>query len=43
MRRELGGTGWWFDTAALGPEETAERIVREAGRRAPVHRRPGRD
>jgi hypothetical protein len=36
MSRELGDVGWWFDTSALTPEETAERIVREAGRRAVV-------
>ncbi|MEV8593372.1 AAA family ATPase [Streptomyces sp. NPDC052013] len=36
MKRELGGSGWWFDTAALTPEETAEHIVREAPRRALV-------
>jgi Mg-chelatase subunit ChlI len=33
MRRELGDVGWWFDTSALTPEETAEQLVRE-----PVHR-----
>lgn len=37
MKRELGDTGWWFDTAALTPEETADRIVREAHRRAPAN------
>ncbi|WP_051831302.1 phosphotransferase [Streptomyces violens] len=36
MKRELGDVGWWFDTAALTPEQTAERIVREAGHRALV-------
>ncbi|MFI8949751.1 AAA family ATPase [Streptomyces sp. NPDC053750] len=36
MKRELGDRGWWFDTAALTPEETADRVVREAGRRAAV-------
>ncbi|WP_369386738.1 AAA family ATPase [Streptomyces sp. CG1] len=34
MRRELGDVGWWFDTAALSPEETVEHIVREAGMEA---------
>ncbi len=34
MRREFDGVGWWFDTSALAPEETAERIVREAAHRA---------
>ncbi|MFI9047409.1 AAA family ATPase [Streptomyces sp. NPDC053427] len=38
MRRELGDVGWWFDTAALTPERTADRIIREAGRRALVSR-----
>jgi predicted kinase len=33
MRRELGGVGWWFDTSALTPEETAERLVREGAHR----------
>ncbi len=37
MKRELGEAGWWFDTAALGPEETADRVVREASRRARVN------
>jgi predicted kinase len=32
MRRDIAGFGWWFDTAALTPEETAARLVREAGR-----------
>ena len=27
MRRGFGEVGWWFDTSALTPEETAERIV----------------
>ncbi|MET7291216.1 hypothetical protein ABZS79_03480 [Streptomyces griseoloalbus] len=30
MKRELGDVGWWFDTSALTPEETADRIIREA-------------
>ena len=34
MRRDLGGVGWWFDTSALTPEETAEQLVREAAERA---------
>jgi len=33
MRRELGGVGWWFDTSALTPEETAEQLVREVAQR----------
>ena len=34
MRRELGDVGWWFDTSALTPAETAAQLVREAGARA---------
>lgn len=34
MRRDIGDVGWWFDTAALTPEETAEQLVREAAHRA---------
>jgi hypothetical protein len=34
MRREIGDLGWWFDTEALTAEETADRIVAEAGKRA---------
>ena len=30
MRQGFGDVGWWFDTSALDPEETAERIVRDA-------------
>ncbi|MET9294693.1 phosphotransferase [Streptomyces sp. NPDC003077] len=37
MKRELGDVGWWFDTASLTPEETADRLVREARRRALVN------
>jgi predicted kinase len=36
MKRELGETGWWFDTSALTPAKTAEKIIREANRRALV-------
>lgn len=36
MKRELGSVGWWFDTATLPPDQTADRIVREASRRALV-------
>jgi adenylylsulfate kinase-like enzyme len=36
MKRELGDAGWWFDTAALTPEQTADRIVDEAHHRAVV-------
>jgi predicted kinase len=34
MRKAFGGTGWWFDTSRLSAEDTAERIVRDASRRA---------
>jgi predicted kinase len=34
MRRDLGDLGWWFDTSALTPTETAEQLVREAAVRA---------
>jgi adenylylsulfate kinase-like enzyme len=37
MKSELGDAGWWFDTAALTPEQTADRIVREARHRALVN------
>lgn len=37
MKRELGDAGWWFDTSALTPEETADRIIREARHHAPVN------
>ncbi len=30
MKHDLGDIGWWFDTSALTPEESAEQIVREA-------------
>lgn len=36
MKRELGDAGWWFDTADLTPEETTDRIIREARHRALV-------
>jgi hypothetical protein len=34
MRRDLGEVGWWFDTSALTPAETAEHLVLEAAVRA---------
>ncbi|HEY3504972.1 MAG TPA: AAA family ATPase [Actinocatenispora sp.] len=37
MTRGFGDVGWWFDTAALTPEQTADRIVREAHHRAPAN------
>ncbi|MEV5962441.1 AAA family ATPase [Kribbella sp. NPDC051952] len=36
MKRELGNVGWWFDTATLTPEQTADRILQEAPSRARV-------
>ncbi len=33
MKREFGDVGWWFDTATLTPEETAERFVAEVAER----------
>jgi predicted kinase len=37
MRRELGEVGWWFDTSAITPAETAEQLVLEvAVRTAPL-------
>jgi len=30
MRREFGEVGWWFDTSALTPEETAEQVLTHA-------------
>jgi chloramphenicol 3-O-phosphotransferase len=36
MKHDLGGIGWWFDTSALTPEETAEQLVRETA----VHTAP---
>jgi predicted kinase len=34
MQRELVDVGWWFDTSALTPEQTAEQLVDEAVDRA---------
>ncbi|WP_446750652.1 AAA family ATPase [Streptomyces sp. WZ-12] len=36
MKRELGACGWWFDTAALTPDQTADQVIREARHRAVV-------
>ncbi|MGH4036058.1 phosphotransferase [Actinomycetota bacterium Odt1-20B] len=36
MKWELGDVGWWFDTSSLTPEESADRILGEARRRALV-------
>lgn len=37
MKRELGDVGWWFDTADLTPDQTADQILREAHPRALVN------
>ncbi|MER7663642.1 AAA family ATPase [Streptomyces sp. NPDC096193] len=37
MKREFGAVGWWFDTAALTPEQTADRLVHAAPRHAMVN------
>ncbi|MGW5362046.1 AAA family ATPase [Actinopolymorpha pittospori] len=37
MKRELGDVGWWFDTAALSPDQTADHIIRDARRLATVN------
>jgi chloramphenicol 3-O-phosphotransferase len=34
MKRALGDAGWWFDTSAHTPEQTADDIVRTASHRA---------
>jgi len=31
MRRDVAEFGWWFDTAALTPQDTAARLVTEVG------------
>jgi predicted kinase len=38
MQRHFLDVGWWFDTAALPPEATADQLVREAVDRAPLLR-----
>jgi len=40
MKREFADRAWWFDTAALTPDETAEQLVAGATHRAPPLR-PG--
>jgi predicted kinase len=40
MKREFSDCAWWFDTAALTPEETAEQLAGNAAHRAPPLR-PG--
>ena len=34
MRRDLSDHAWWFDTATLTPEQTAEKVVGEVVERA---------
>jgi hypothetical protein len=34
MKREFAGCAWWFETAALTPEQTAAELVAEAAVRA---------
>ena len=34
MKRDLSDVAWWFDTAALTPEQTAANVVGEAVERA---------
>jgi hypothetical protein len=34
LGRELSARGWWFDTSAISPEETARKIIAEATTRA---------
>lgn len=34
MASEFGDLGWWLDTAQLTPEQTVDRIIREAAKRA---------
>ena len=36
MKREFSDVGWWFDTATITPDQTADRIVCEASLRALV-------
>lgn len=34
MHREFGDAGWWIDTSAITPAQTADRIIAEAHHRA---------
>jgi len=36
LRREFGGVGWWFDTSELTAEQTAEQLLSEVAKRAPI-------
>jgi hypothetical protein len=36
IQRELSAKGWWFETSTISPEDTAQRIIAEAGARAAV-------
>jgi chloramphenicol 3-O-phosphotransferase len=40
MWRDLGHLGWWFDTSALTPAQTADQLVRETADRARLLTRP---
>jgi len=37
LANNFSDAGWWFDTATLTPDETADRIVHEASHRALVN------
>jgi adenylylsulfate kinase-like enzyme len=37
LANNFSDAGWWFDTATLTPDETADRIVYEASHRALVN------
>jgi hypothetical protein len=34
MKRDLSNDAWWFDTAAVTPKQTADKLVREVSERA---------
>lgn len=36
LRQVFGDIGWWFDTSELTPEETAEQLLSEVAKRAPI-------
>lgn len=38
MHRDLDDAAWWFDTASLTPDATADRLVAEVVERAPLLR-----
>jgi chloramphenicol 3-O-phosphotransferase len=41
MRNAFGAVGWWFDTSALTPAETATQIIANGPTLAPVRRSGG--